>query len=1081
MRKVLLFSLLSFVLTTLLFGELMAQDRTITGKVTRKGGGETMPGVNIIIKGTRTGTVTNVDGTFSLKVPSDGGVLVFNFVGMKPAEVEIGSQSVINIEMEEDVKQLEELVVTGAYGTTRTEKSTTSNAQVVESEKLNTIRQTNINNALAGKVAGLQVRSQSAAALGRETTVRLRGATGFSTGSGAIYVVDGTILPNSNDVNLDDIASVSVLQGPAASALFGSRGANGAIVITTKKGKKQEGIGVTIEIGAQVDKVNILPNYQNKYAGGGSSSLMQYTWKDGDPEEWKALDGKYYHDYSDDASWGPKMEGQEYIPWYAWYGGHDRSYQTASLTPQPDNARDFFNTGLTLNNSISISSASDDLSYRISYGNQSTKGLIPNSDLTRNTLSVNTTYDINDHLEFSGNINFVNRKLNGMISDDYGNMSTGSFNQWFHRDVDMGIMKELRNLKTEDGVYATWNHANPSSYDADNPTNFYGANYWYNFYTYFDNYKRLENRDQLYGNLALTYKINEHFKVKGTYRKSMEIYYGETKISTDLEESGLQTGMKGYYGTWESYSDRRNIEFLASYAQQFNDFDVQAQVGSDFYSWVYKYNGSNTNNGLNVPNLYTISNSIDDPSVGNSRIEEKYRALFGTATLAYKDMVFFDVTLRNDWYSTLPEDNAGVLSKSFGMSFVFSDMLPDDSFISLGKVRASWGETPQALGTSEETFGAYRYPGFSYSVGSYKWNGNFLMNTPDQLVDAGISGSVSTQTEVGVDLGILANLFQISATYWFGTDKDFPYSLTVNGAGGYTSVLTNIGEIERSGLEFQLTANIFSQPNFKWSITGTASKLVKNDIVELSDKYNVTQTNNVGTVWGTTMPYMVHTEGKRWGQIYGNGIKRIDGKPVLDDNGYYENDPDVYFGSVLPEVTGGIQNTFQILKDFTVSVNIDYQFGGKFVSLSNMWGAYSGLTARTAATNDNGMNVRDAVEDGGGVHVTGVNESGEPVEYYLESQDYYHGLYSNQTFDEFIYDLTFIKLRELSVGYNIPVDKLNLGKVIQKANLSLVARSPFLIYRTNKDFDPSEIDATVGETGQLPGTRSYGFNLKVQF
>jgi len=229
------------------------------------------------------------------------------------------------------------------------------------------------------------------------------------------------------------------------------------------------------------------------------------------------------------------------------------------------------------------------------------------------------------------------------------------------------------------------------------------------------------------------------------------------------------------------------------------------------------------------------------------------------------------------------------------------------------------------------------------------------------------------------------------------------------------------------------------------------------------------------------MPYLVHTEGMRWGQLYGNGIKRINGQPVLDASGFYVNDPKVNFGSVLPDYTGGLQNSFTFLTDFTLNVNIDFQVGGKFASLSNMWGSFSGLTAQTATVNDKGNPIRDAVADGGGVHTKGVNAEGKAVDFYVEAQDYFHNLYNNKTFDPFIYDLTFVKLRELALGYNLPVKKLGMNKYFQSVNISLTARNPILIYATTKDFDPSEISAVSGETGQWPGSRGYGVNIKFGF
>ncbi|MGN6163661.1 MAG: hypothetical protein ACTHOF_03895, partial [Flavisolibacter sp.] len=569
---------------------------------------------------------------------------------------------------------------------------------------------------------------------------------------------------------------------------------------------------------------------------------------------------------------------------------------------------------------------------------------------------------------------------------------------------------------------------------------------------------------------------------RGTYRKQQNTTWYEDRFSSDLALSGTQTTgnearAKGYYGTGETYSNRQNLEFLASYSKKIQDFQFNINVGSDFFSWVSKSNTASTVNGLNVPNLFTIGNSKDQPSVGNGRTEEKYRAVLTRGDVGYRNFLFADFSLRNDWFSTLPSANNDVLSKSFGASFVFSDLVKIPA-LTYGKIRASWGEIPQALGTSSTTFGAYRYPGFAYGVGQYQWNGNFLMGTPDQLVDSAIHGAVKSQKEIGLDLRFLHNRIGISATYWDGSEKDIPRAVSINGASGFTSKLINTGEIAKRGIDIQFNARPLWMENFKWEINATWGRLLENKVVKIAPG---TDRISIQGVWGSTAPYLVHQVGQEWGQIYGNGMKRINGQPVLDDDGFYVNDPNVYFGSALPDYTGGVQNSFQFLKDFTLNVNFDYQVGGKFVSLSDIWGSYSGLTARTATVNDKGNPIRDAVADGGGVHVSGVDKDGKPVDYYVEAKDYFQNMYNNKTFDEFVYDLTFVKLRELSIGYNIPVNKIGIGKWANSAVFTLVARNPFLIYAKTKDIDPSEVSYISGETGQFPGTRGFGFNLKVGF
>jgi len=1068
--------------------QVFAQNRTVTGTVTAKEDGLPIPGATVKIKGSNEGTQTNAAGKFTLSVPS-GASLVISFVGTAPQTVVVGDKTTINVALAQNQAQLNEVVVS-AYGIKQSARSNSNSAQVVTSNELNTVREPNINNALAGKVAGIQVRSQSAAALGRGTEVRLRGATGLGTGNPPIYVVNGTVLPNSDDINLDDVDNVTVLQGAAASALFGSVGAYGAIVITTKKAKKNAGLGVDLNLGATFDNVYILPNYQNTYGGGNDPNLEQYNWKAGDPDAWKALSGKYYPDYSDDSSWGPKMVGQEYIPWYAWYPGSKYSYKTAKFVPQPNNAKDYFNTGVTLNNSIAFNKAGDDYNFRMGYGNEYIKGLIPDQDLRKNTLNLNYSYDLNKHLSVSADINYVNQKIHGQVQDAYANQTTGSFNSWFHRDLDMNLMRELKTLRSPDGTLATWNHLDPGVYDPNNPQHFYGANYWYNFYAYQDNLRDYNNHDRLFGNISLTYKITKDLSLKATYRKQQNTSYTEQIVGYDLEQSAVQTGVKSSYYTQNTYSNQEHIEFLANYNKKIKDFTVDVNAGTDHFNWTYKDNSVQTNNGLTIPNLYTVNNSVDPPTLVNNRVHEEYNAVYGTASFGWKDILFLNGTLRNDWFSTLPSYQNAVLSKSIGGSFIFGELLKgQSSWLSYGKIRASWGEIPKALGFNspnwgDDPFGAYRYPGSAYTVNANKFKGNLLMTSPDQYVDPNITGSTVTQKEIGIDLRFLNDRLGLSATYWDGSEKGFPATLSVNGASGFSSILTNFGLITKKGIDFNLLIVPFRSSNFTWTFNATYSNLLQDKIVEISDKYGVDRvTSATNTQFsGVVTPIMVQQKGKEWGQLYGNGILRnAAGIPILAADGSYQNNPDVYYGSVLPKHTGGIQNSFTVLKDFTINLNIDYQFGGKTFSLSDMWGTYSGLTARTAVLNDKGNPVRDDVAAGGGVHVTGVDATGKAVSTYIGAYDYFHNFVNNQTFDPYIEDLTFIKLREVGLAYRIPVKKLGISNYIKSASFQLQAHDLWLIYAKTKDFDPSQISGVQGEQGQLPGTRGIGFNLKIGF
>ncbi len=1068
-----------FVLVMVAFNA-AAQDRVITGTVTTPDN-QPIAGVSVKADGAAGGAITDGSGKYTVRVTASAKSLTFSSVEHVSQTITIGERTVINVRLESNTQTIDQVTVTGAYGTKVAPRSATSNTQNLSGEKLNTVNNTNLNNAMAGKVAGVQIRSQSSAALGRNTDIRLRGGSGFGTGTGVLYVVDGTILPNADDLNLEDVEDISILQGPAAAAILGSQAANGAILITTKKGKKTVGTGLSVNLATNIESIARMIDFQDKYAGGAVPNLMTYNWVAGQPVEWQALNGKQYHNYSDDSSWGPKMEGQEYIPWYAWYPGSQYSYKTTALTPQPNNARDFFETGVTANNTVAYSTSGDNFNFRMNYGNQYTNGLVPTTSLAKNTLQLNASYDVSKQFTVAANWTYVNTKLIGEINDGYSNSTTGGFNQWMHRNLDMGKMKELRGL-TAPGlagreINGSWNHGDPGSYNAANPVAFYGANYWYNFYTYQDMLDYQNNRDRLFGNLALSYKILPDLKVTATYRKQQNTVWSEQIKTSAMQYSQTQTQEFARYATSQSYSNRENYEFTANYTKKINDFTIDALGGLDFFTANSKTNGANTVQGIIIPDVYKISNTNQQAQIQNQRNKERFRAAFARAQFGYKNFLFLEGTIRSDYFSTLPVKNNRVYSKSFGGSFVFSDLINKNNqmpWLSEAKIRGSWGEIPQ-------TIGVFAYPGFSYNTGTVQWNGNMTMTTPDTLVDPDITGAVASSKDLGIDFKLFNRKLTLSATYWDKTEKNFPRTVTVNAASGFTSILTNVGRIEKEGIEFQAGLTAISKPNFNWTVNATYANLLNNKIVEISNKYNITRFAIANSSFGN-LPQTYHETGQQWGMMYGRGITRNDaGVPVVDANGYYVLGTFKYWGAVEPRHTGGIQNSFTIKNMIDINANIDWQVGGKFASLSQAFGNYSGLTERSAAINDRGVNVRESVANGGGVRVVGVLADGTPSDKYVPVQTHYVNLFGRSTIDDYVHDLTFVKLREVAIGYRIPVAKLGLGNVISSASFALTARNPVIIYSTVKDFDPSEISGINGESGQFPSTRGFGFNLRVGF
>jgi TonB-linked SusC/RagA family outer membrane protein len=1077
-----------------------AQTRVVSGRITDKDG-NAVPFASIKVKGSKSGVPADANGQYTIKV-KQGDFLEVSGAGYKLSTVAVGNLNTIQVSLERGAtSELTEVVITSGYGVKASTKRSTSNTQVITAEKLNIVRSTNINDALSGKASGIQFRGQASGKLGQNGALRLRGEGSLGGGSSVLYVVDGTRV-SVDDVNMDDVEDVTVLQGPNAAAIFGPDGANGAIVITTKKAKKsQKGIGVEVNSGAQFDKVYILPSYQNTYAGGDMGydgyDMYKYTWQTGHPVEWKALDGKYYHDYSEDVSWGPKMVGQEYIPWYAWYSGHERSFKTASLTPQPNNARNFYNTGVRLNNSVTLTKAADNFNVRFTYNNQDVKGILPNTDLKRNSFSTNTTVDLSNKLTLGINLNYYNQIINGSFDDGYSNNTSGSFNQWFHRDLDMGIIKELKDLKTPTGVRASWNHSNPSAYNSSKLKDFYGAYYWYSFDTWQDLVTQVADNNKLYGDISLTYKLTNDFRIKGTYRLSNLFSHGETKYSTDLLESGVKTFSNcveclGYYGSSTSNVRDQDFEVTGTYSKSLKDFAITATGGIDVHSYSVLGNFGSTNGGLNIPNLFTIGNSKQAASIGDTRYKTKDNAIFLTGQVGFRRFLNVDFTLRNDWLSVFPSDKNDILSKSVGASFVFSDLIKS-SFLSNGKLRASWGETPQSLGDGKRIRGGYVYPGALYFGSNNLFNGNFLQGVNSGSVNPSLRGAVATQAEVGIDLAFFKNRLGFSVTYYKSTNKNFPQNVPVYLPTGTSSYTTNSGQIDKNGVDVQFNARPIARKNLSWDVNATWGYLISNKVVDIDGDPTTNKGRQVVEgAWGNGAPYLVHLDGQQWGTMFGNGKKRdAAGNPILDKDGFFVTDDAVNYGNVLPKYTGGVQNAITLFGAFTINANIDYQFGGKYFSLSDMWGSYTGVLARTAGINDLGNPMRDPVlldankkplAGSGGTHVFGVDQTtGKPVDYYVNTRLYYEKLYGNKIYDDFVYDLTFVKLREVSIGYNIPVAKLGIGKWITRANFSIVAKQPLLIYAKSRDFDPSEISNLSGESGGFPATRALGINLKLGF
>lgn len=1023
--------------------------------------GQPLIGANVVVKGSSYGTFTDQKGYYQFTVPANAEELLFSYLGFVTRGVEIGTARVIDVQLREGVL-LETAIVT-ALGIKRSEKSLPYAVQRVSKEDLNITRQSSLTDALAGKVAGVQVVSTSAMRLDRDATARIRGVGSLGGPGTILYIVDGT--PTTNLPSMDDIESVTVLKGPSATALYGQRGDRGAIVITTKQATKSKGIGIEINQNTFLDRLYLLPKYQDLYAGGASSELIEFKWRNGMPEEWKVLEGKYYHDYSDDTSWGPRMEGQEYIPWYAWYPDSEFFGVTEELLPQPDNVRDFYETGVTLYNNINFQKADQDYSLRVSFTNQNVKGMIPTTGQDKYSLSTAASIDLGEKFKLGANINYITDRVEGNFSEGWpANQTNSSFNQWFHRNLDMKMVKRLRNLRSPEGILASWNHLNPNVY-LFNPSYFYSGNFWYNFYSALDHQENINNTKSLNGNLNLTYYLSGNFFVQAFLRRDQWNRDYENKTYYVLEQSALQNGVFNSYSTGFNSAIEDNYEILVTFRERLGaNFSLEANAGGNVRVNTYKSLSGATSQGLNVPDLFTVANSKVQTSPSEFRSLKKIRSLYARGSFGYKEMIYLDWSGRNDWSSALPENNNSYFYPSVGMSFVFSELTAGKlPFLSYGKLRASWAQVGSDLD-------AYALD-LNYSVQPNQWKGNFLMTTPNTLVDPGIEPSLSSAYEVGLDLRFFIDRLGLSVTYYSENKINEILSVPITSASGFRTMNINAGRIDRRGLEFQLYATPVKGRHFRWDLRANLGT-TENEVVKLTDDVDK-------QVSGSEWLAVVHEVGGQWGQIRGGGIKRDEqGRPILTADGFYQTEVDTYFGNFLPHYTGGVLNTLSY-QNLTLGFNVDFSVGGVFYSLTDDTGVFTGLLARTAAVNDQGKNVRDPISEGGGVRVDGVDATGDPKTVYVPAFDYYQQFSFNRIAEPFIQDRTYVKLREASLGYQLPLRKLGLANQIQGAHIAIVARNPWLIYAKNRDLDPSESPSF--EEAQFPSVRSFGVNLKLNF
>jgi TonB-linked SusC/RagA family outer membrane protein len=1039
-------------------------EHTVTGTV-KDEFNEPLAGVSILLKGTSTGTTTDIDGKFTLVLPNADGVLVFSFIGYLTQEVAVANQTSFDISLAADVTSLSEVVVT-ALGISREERSLGYATQQVEGEKLTFTKEQNVLGSLAGKIAGVQVTGSSGASMGGTQKIKIRGVNSITGGDQPLIVVDGTPISNANysgsagvdlgnlgqDVNPEDIESVNVLKGPAASALYGIRGQFGVIMITTKKGSKTKKVNIELNSAFFVEKASNFMPYQNMYGGGSSQT-------------WRTLpNGDKYVDMSVDESWGPKMDGTLVREVFSFYPQDPTYGQLTPFVAHPDNIKDYFETGTNLNNGISVSGGGENTNFRISFNDTRIQGVEPNTFLKRNNLGVSAGMDITKKLNVSTNINYArNTAQRPQQGSEDGSRYLG---QWFQRNVDMNRLKDY---KYDDGTFVHWNLRRPSTTTGE-LTNF-NPLYWPN--PYFLQYESPSNdsRDRIFGDVGLTYQLLPGLKLSGFARTDMFTQNIESR------EAAGGTGLSAY--AVSKYQNREmNYEGLAQYTKSWNDVSLNVLLGGNIYDRNYTYLSMATAGGLSVPGFYNIAASIDRPALSSYLLRKQIRSGYAMVSAGYKQTYFIDASIRNDNSSALPKNNNSYWYPSISGSVVFSELI-NWRPMSLGKLRVSYAQAGSDLNPYETTT--------FYNVGTvYPGTPNInTLNVPDNLNNPNIKPSFAHSYEAGLDFKFLEGRAGLGFTYYKQINKNQILNLDISGTSGFGSATINAGEIENKGIELTLSGTPIQTGKFSWETMFNIARN-RNMVVELYPGITVYQYGS--TTYSSVTTYLNSYEGKPFGSLVGPTYQRDEasGKILLDASNlpmYTASTHD--FGTILPDFTGGFQNIIRYGK-IELSAMIDFQKGGQFFSRSKMLAVRTGLDPITVVTNDQGMNVRDAVAEGGGVRVDGISAAtGAEVTAYVSPQAYY-GVTGRRVYDDWLFDATYVKLREVRIGYSFDRSSF-AGLPFQKIGIAFTARNPAMLYqKAPEGLDPSELSTgsqAMGwyESGQINTVRSYGVNLNVTF
>jgi len=1070
--------------------QVVAQTRTVTGKITSKEDGAPMPGVNVILKGTQKGSTSNATGTYSIEVSGANPTLVFSFVGYDASEIAIGSRTVVDVALAPGIENLKEVVVT-ALGIKREEKSLGYSVGKIDSKELNRVAQENVLNAMAGKVAGVTV--SSTGGTGSSVSMVIRGATSLSSDNQPLFVVDGVPLANTlnnisqvgNDnradfgnsissLNPDDIESVSILKGPSAAALYGSRAGHGVVLITTKSGAKAKKMTVSITSNTVFDKPYRYLKWQTQFGTGQFSAIPPAI--SGTPLS-NPFGGLVQENVG--ATYGAALDkGYEEVQWNSPLGADGKPIKMP-LVSHPDNVKNFVQTGVTTTNGVSIANSNEYFNYRLSYSNMQNKGIIPNSDLFRNTINFNTSVKVNDKLRVSTNLDLSRSSSNNRPATNRGTNPL----QWAYAVSPHTDIRELENywLPGQEGLQqrsqfkGIWNNPYFLAYEVNNGF----------------------VRDRVFGNLKAEWQITPEISLMGRYAVDTYNEKREMKVA-----NSYTSDPRGAYGIINIGNFESNADFLATYKKDLKDvsFSISAGGNARYQKGSNVTNATKSGTGLIVPGVYTIQNIAPaNLDYNSSWFQRAIYSVYGLANIGYKDMVFLDVTARNDWSSTLPAANRSYFYPSASLSVLVNEMLPLTNQISMLKLRTGFAQ----VGNDANP---YQLLGTLGNAGT--WDGIPRLSTPGTLLISDLKPEIVTSYESGIDLNLFKNRLRFSGTYYTVENRNQILSTKLPPSSGYTSKNINAGLLVSKGFEFVLGGTPIDRNNWRWDINANWTRN-RTTIKELSDDlpYYTLWTDAKGGAW----TYV----GEQIGDIYDAKVVTVENKespyygyPILDKTGKWQSIDAINtknkIGNFNPKFIMGMQTSVSY-KGFSLSVSLDWRNGGDFVSQTYRYGEENGqsqlfldklynpngLTGKAlrdylVANQDkmvliNGNNfplVGGPTPDYGGypfkygpytlpyggvfipgVVATGYDANGNPTGFKENLGETgtlilpFAGSTAWAFTRAFLYDASYLKMREITLGYDLPQSWLK--KVgVQSANFSVYSRNIILWTAAKINIDP---------------------------